>query len=113
VRGAEQLVAMRLRHRRPAMVDIETERDPQRWCDTWRADGFANAQLLIEPTENVDRLDLRCVVGLVIEVQGVDAERVAAIAQACKNAGAKRVITAVFGAREAVTLDDSDGVLCG
>ena len=113
MRGAEQLIAMRLQHRKPAMVDIETERDPQRWCDTWRADGFANAQLLIEPAENVQRMDLRCVVGLVVEVQGSDAGRVLAIAEACKAAGARRVISAVFGPRDALVLDDSDGVLCG
>jgi hypothetical protein len=53
------------------------------WPDDW---------LEIRPEENPLRLDLRCLIGLTVNVMGSDERRVAVVARACVDAGAKRVI---------------------
>lgn len=98
-------------------VDLDVPRLPlAHFADMARA-GFA--QLQVEPADAVHRLDLRCVVGLVVLVSGRDAERVANVAAACVAAGAERVIATTHETDDdpvdptftVVRVTDSAGVL--
>ena len=48
--------------------------------------------LVIRPAESVEHLDLRFLIGLTCCIYGLDFRRVTAVANACKEAKAKRVI---------------------
>lgn len=49
--------------------------------------------LYVGPEENVRTLDLRCLTGLDVQVNGFNAVRIAAIAEAIEKAGPSRLIT--------------------
>lgn len=49
--------------------------------------------LHIAPDENVKTIDMRCFKDLVVQIDGTDAERLAAVAAAVEAAQASRVIT--------------------
>lgn len=92
MRGHESLLALRRRGKRPPLVWVlATGRHDElrRWLRNYHHEG---AHLEIEPGEDVGRLDLRCLVGLVVDVTGTDAVRVGEVARACAAAGAERVI---------------------
>lgn len=97
MRGHTQLIAMRKRRHRPTFVSIDVAADRNPWLyDHWHEQGL-QAYLLVEHTDPVERLDLRCVVGLLVFVDGSidDRQRVVAVYEAAVAAGASRVLGAL------------------
>jgi hypothetical protein len=94
MRGHQPLIAMRLKHRKPTFVSVDVGVNPKWLCDHWHEQGL-QPHLLIEPSDPIDRLDLRFLVGLsLVHISGhVDDEaRVRKAYDACVNAGVDRVI---------------------
>lgn len=89
MKGAEAVRQMRRAGYAPRMVDIST--DPVKPHLIGCVGGYATMQ-----AERPNMADLRCVVGLMVTVDGTNAERVHAMRDACIAAGAKRVIAAVL-----------------
>jgi len=115
VKGHEQLVEMRQRGRNPATVFVETDADNRMkpWRD-WQVVNPDMPVLWIEPEDSPLRLDLRCVVGLPVHVDGCDEKRVKAVANACLVAGAVRAIQSVcdfnrYGEKTLLRITDSSG----
>jgi hypothetical protein len=65
-----------------------------------------HADINVDPAESIGRLDLRCIVGLTIHLNGSNAERVAELRDACLEAGAERVIACC-----PAWTDDTEGIL--
>lgn len=97
MKGHEPIIAMRQRGRVPAAVRLHLCADlpASLWRD-WPT-FTTTAQVHIADADNLRRLDLRFVVGLLVWVDGDDAARVVAVEAAVKAAGAARVLAAVFG----------------
>lgn len=96
MRGHEQILAARRKGRHPSLVWVA--------CDGYN-DGFTRLAALgcrpldhieLKADENPKRLDLRCVIGLAVDVSGTNEKRVAAVARACVEHGARRVIASHF-----------------
>lgn len=94
MRGHEAIAERRRKGHTPAMVWVLTDG----YCD-----GMARLAALgcpmvdhieLKHSDNPKRLDLRCLIGLHVEVSGSDERRVAAVARACVEHGAKQVIAA-------------------
>jgi hypothetical protein len=99
MRGHTDLIAMRLRGKRPASVHIDADgllprRITSGWSVPRHLGADLHAELVIDPAEELHLLDLRCVVGLVVQVNGLDTPRAEAVGDACVAAGASRVIVA-------------------
>jgi hypothetical protein len=92
MRGHEAIVAMRKAGQRPAMAWVETDGYNEGLQRMARAGVRPIGQIEVAVTERPQRLDLRCLVDLVVEVSGSDERRVGAIARACVEAGARQVI---------------------
>lgn len=119
MRGQEPLIAMRRAGKVPRSVWFCFDGDGWRiWpASAYRRGGVA-AEVLIEPADNIDRLDLRFVVGLQCRVQGNDAAKVRKVHAACAKAGAARVLSVVMAANErgverVADMLDTAGVLVG
>lgn len=115
MRGHEAILQLRRRGFAPRLVSVETEGPAIRFDRFFPAIDDGYAMLQIEPHEPVHRVDLRCLLGLVVVVSGCNAERVAAVCAACTAAGAERVIGNTTepapGARFAVvSVTDTEGV---
>lgn len=108
MRGHKALVAMRLKGRKPAMVWFDADYPKLPMADDWQEDRPDHAHLQIDRHENVETLDLRCLVGLTVFVDGQDVRRVVAVRDACIKAGAERVIAY---APEHIT--DTSEAFCG
>lgn len=80
--GMQELIDMRLNGRVPRLlyVDLDVGRIP--------SEGY----LQIGADEALSSLDLRAVQGLAVSVSGIDGKRVKAVAKACEDAGARRVL---------------------
>lgn len=91
--GHEPLVAMRLRGRQPASVHINANGNS---VGNWTIPAYPgaplHAELNVHPSETIGRLDLRCIAELTVHLNGDDPQRVAALRDACIEAGARRVI---------------------
>jgi hypothetical protein len=115
MRGHDALIAMRLRRQVPLAVQIDTDGEPNRLHACWHSLGVGMAHLHIGADEAVQPLDLRCVVGLLVIVHGLDAGRVSTVVDACEAAGASRVVGSVFQRRgeewEHAQMFDTDGVM--
>lgn len=101
MRGQEHLIAMRRGHRVPAEgVGIEVTPDRGMWPRSQEEADGSRVRLTVDPGESVDRLDLRCVVGLEVVVFAYSCEpcerAVRALCAACVAAGAKVVIGLQF-----------------
>jgi hypothetical protein len=117
MRGHEPLVAMRLRGRKPeACWIVESDglgitRDWQQWDAS-----EASPHVLIEPGDQLQRLDLRFVVGLDVFLDFDDFDRMAAVCEACKLAGAARVVgmttAGKFPDADALRMVDTHGIFC-
>lgn len=93
MRGHEDIIRMRRSGEAPAMIRIETAEGFDRFGSGVRFPfGADQPQVHIRPEEAVHRLDLRFVVGLFVQVSGMDSERVKATVEACRRAKASRVI---------------------
>lgn len=94
MRGHEPLIALRRRGLRPALVDIDLEPCPWRNWSTW-PEWTTVPQIEVQPGDSIQLLDLRFLVGLTVQVSGFNGPRVLALADACKAAGAARVLAFV------------------
>jgi hypothetical protein len=114
--GHEPLIAMRRKGRVPQRVYVETRAClDRRLAREWPEVSPQSAFVLVDPEESVVRLDLRCLVGLPVEVDGLDSQRVHEVFAACVKAGASRVIGSTYRMRGecAQTFEtlDSEGAL--
>ena len=107
MRGHLPILAMRRVGLVPSMVTL-SDYPTETW--SWRdwPEDTAHAEVEIERTDSIARLDLRYCVGLTVIVDGENANRVNAIADAAEKAGAKRVIRVVlknvYGDQKVMTL---------
>lgn len=92
MRGHEPLLAMRRAGFAPQAAWLGLDANPL-WRD-WPLYG-SHAQIEIELGEAINRLDLRCLVGMQVWIDGSDERRVLDLHTACLNAHAKRVLSAV------------------
>lgn len=111
MRGHEALLQMRRQGLAPVSVTVTTDPECDRFVASWPRDMPAFPQLLIAPDDTPERLDLRCLVGLRVWVDGLDPERVERVAKACEAAGAKRVISVAIVAGDVTRIDDTQGAL--
>jgi hypothetical protein len=90
MRGHEPLLAMRRRGLCPVRVHLDiAARRPIDW-HVWR-ESQAEADVVVDPTETPELLDLRFVVGLLVFVTGAEPARVKRLVLAAESAGADRV----------------------
>ena len=91
IRGQHPIVAMRLRGRRPDSVWITAGVDKLRQWRDWTY--WSPQQAAIEVSEDEPASGFapafRCLVGLMVFVSGDNAERVDAVSEAVRNAGAR------------------------
>jgi hypothetical protein len=99
MQGHEPLLRMRMAGNAPSYVEVYTEVLPwtvaQPWADWQRWNPLMPA-VYVAPDDDLEALDLRWCVALRVRVFGRDAERVQAVADALKNAGADRILTTTF-----------------
>jgi hypothetical protein len=112
MRGHEPLLQMRRLGAKPRMVTLLTTPGFDRWVSTWPALFPEYPEVEIGSDETPERLDLRCLVGLQVRVQGADEQRVERVARAAAAAGAARVIAAVHDEQlDLVRITDTQGAL--
>jgi hypothetical protein len=99
MRGQAALEAMRRSGVVPAWVWIDTDHWRSDVPETWQVYAPQHAHL---QSTKPDRAALRCVVGLPVQIDGEDRERVNAMRDACIAAGAKRVIASLYERRDDV-----------
>mgnify|MGYP003387064382 CR=1 FL=1 len=96
MRGHLPLIAMRRKGFRPATAVLEF--GPLSWFSAnWHRDAIvkSGAHIDIEDADNVQTLDFRFVIGMVVMISGEQRDRVVLAHQACRNAGAAKVISHV------------------
>ena len=111
MRGHQPILAMRRRRVAPKSVWLSTDPiDP----DLWRAwpEFCSHAHVQIDVGDNAQALDLRFLVGMLVFVDGNNQSRVEEIERAAIDAGAARVLGAVFGSKaKCLAMTDSEGAL--
>ena len=92
MRGIENIIAMRQRGVKPAVVWVEML-PMQQWAKqlTNKAGRYVDIHVDESDVPSVQRADLRCLVGLQVMVNGPDNETTEKVAKACFDAGAKTV----------------------
>lgn len=95
MRGDDLLRKIRRNGVRPvlAFVDLVPQHSP---VPTEWPEWTAQAHLEVLEAEPIGTLDLRCLIGLHVIASGFDADRVAQLHEACKAAGAARVVSMVL-----------------
>lgn len=119
MRGHQALIKMRKSGSVPDIVWIDTWADYMPMADDWMKMNNAHAHLQVDPDDRIERLDMRCVHGLVCKIDGDEEKQVNAMRDACIRVGAKRVIASVmdrFGKDEFIayrvkSLTDTEGFL--
>lgn len=114
MRGHQPLIAMRRRGLMPAAVHIGTDPDLLRMWRDWPGLSPALPCVQIDPADVAAALDLRFVTALTVTVLGSDAERVEAVAEACRAHHAERVIAVCAGPLpdcDVATITDTMGAL--
>lgn len=97
MRGHEPVIAMRRRRQAPMAVRLHVGGDlPEALWRDWPT-FTGTAQVHIPDSDNLERLDLRFVVGLLVWVDAHDEARMLAVEDAVKRAGACRVLSALLG----------------
>lgn len=104
MRGAEELRAIRRRGHRPRAVFVDVGGDDF-WSRRWPLECPDRAHIHIASHDLLSSLDLRCVVGLPVMVQGNPHDRVRAIGAECLACGARHVVIA-SGEPGAVSIED-------
>lgn len=97
MRGIQPLIDMRRAGERPAVVFIDTDAGPAalpRWAQ-WQNVDARLCDIDIDPSESLLRIDWRPVISMTVHVSGTTEARVIAVAKACDEAGAKRVISSL------------------
>lgn len=93
MRGHEDIVRIRRNGDAPSIVHIDTDEGFDRFgAGAHWPHSPDHPQVHVGPSEATHRLDLRFVVGLMVQVNGCDPERVEAVTEACIEAKASRVI---------------------
>lgn len=96
--GHEPILKMRMSGVRPSIVFINDFADPvakdwhnpgARYGQVWEPD---YPTISIEPTDRIEALDLRFLVGMAASVSGSTESRAKALLNACKRAGAAKVV---------------------
>jgi hypothetical protein len=95
MRGHQALLELRRGGLRPGLVFVDLVAEHSPITADWQTWG-KQAHLAVLETEPIRTLDLRCLVGLHVIASGLDAERVARLHEACKAAGAARVVSMVL-----------------
>ena len=114
MRGHQPIVAMRQRGRRPVLVNVGTDPDHAHMWRVWPELNPAQAFVQIDPNDVAAALDLRFLTALTVSVLGSDPDRVEAIAQACRDHHADRVIAVCTRPEpwfDVVSINDSNGLL--
>lgn len=95
MRGHEAIEAIRRRGVKPGLVFVQIGSDRLRaWSDWPRYTSQAHVE--VPDSDDIDLLDLRCIVGLFVLVAGLDETRVERFFRACCKADAKRVIATAY-----------------
>ena len=90
MRGHEPLLAMRRAGKQPMHVELEiSTRRPIEWHAFAELQKFPD--VVVEPAESPELLDLRFCVGLLVFVRGEEPERVRRLVLAAESAGASKV----------------------
>lgn len=115
MRGHQPIIAMRRRGITPALVQIGTDEPAglRMWRD-WPELCPAVAWVQIDADEVAAALDLRFVTALTVSVTGSNPDRVEAVAQACRDHHADRVIavcTEQHGECSVIGITDTEGML--
>lgn len=114
MRGKRQLEAMRLAGKAPDLVCVSTTPIDRGLAENWQFHTPRFAQLQADGMPR--RADLRCLIGLQVQIDGIDAATVEAWRDACVAAGAKRVRSVVSAPNrgpycgEPLAMTDTDGV---
>jgi hypothetical protein len=95
MRGHEALIDMRKKGIRPRAADICLASDKQGFWQDWER-WASEACIEVETKDVIERLDLRCIVGMWVFAWGFEADRVKALHQACIDAGAEVVMSSVY-----------------
>jgi hypothetical protein len=113
MQGQDGLIAMRIEGVRPPVVRIEVQNERQ-WSLANNC-GHDHYELTVSPMESIDRLDLRCVIGLDVVIASEDfnqaARTVRALGAACVLAGAERVVGIEYSRGSAETISESTKVI--
>lgn len=94
--GHMPLIRMRLARKRPKAVWVWVGITNLPWAAQWHkfSDLWAHPEIIIEPSDNPKSLDLRCLTGLQVHIDGNDTtDRIYRVHMACMEAGAKDVFT--------------------
>jgi hypothetical protein len=92
MRGHEPLIALRRAGWKPAMAWVSVDGYSETFTNLSRL-GFPPLDAIeLAATDSPARVDLRCVIGMTVEVSGSDERRVAATARACRDFGATQVV---------------------
>ena len=86
--GQQPLIAMRQKGKRPALVSFW---DAPGFDWTERPESWAYPDVVIAPEDTPERLDLRFVVGLAVQINVEDESRMKRLVLACESAGAAKV----------------------
>jgi len=91
MRGHEPIIALRRRNQRPdGFIDVLLQAMPRR--ADWAQQEFCRGKVFVEPSDAIERLDLRFFVGCDVMVDGEDPERVERLYTALERHKARRVI---------------------
>ena len=93
MRGMSQLVAIRRKGLKPAGMVWIYDRPTNDWQTDWLNED--SAPTICTDGDELHAIDLRPVVGLMVSVEGVDAERVRKLAGQARKAGADAVVATV------------------
>lgn len=91
MRGHEPFVAMRRRDRKPTEF-VEVLMQPYPLRGDWASREFRKGRVFVDPSDAVDRLDLRFLIGCDVMVDGEDADRLRRLYAALERHKARRVI---------------------
>jgi hypothetical protein len=96
MRGIDSLIKMRLRGDKPSCVWVEML-PMQKWTRQYtdQPGQWVDLHMSEDDVKRVDLLDLRCLIGLNVTVQGEDKPETEQVARACFKAGAN-VVQAMF-----------------
>lgn len=99
MRGHEALIAMRRRRIRPRMALVDLVPAYTRNSADWQT-RTSLPHIEVDDRETVGRLDLRCLLGMIVCCSGFDSDRLDALHTACVDAGAARVFSSLYAERE-------------
>jgi hypothetical protein len=96
MRGHLALLEMRRAGAAPDVVLVDCFPTPSHQAQHWPSDNPTTAVIEIEAGDRPARLDLRCLIGLDVTVNGFDSQQVAAVEAAVIAAKARTVTAAVL-----------------